>query len=139
MATEPGPTLTSAPHRAGQVASRRVLVVDDNVDAAELMARALVMMGHEAEVVVDGPSALSRAASFQPDVVLLDIGLPVMDGYEVARRLKREIPTAYIVAVTGYGQASDEERSREAGFDRHVVKPVELAVVRDIVMDARPA
>jgi PAS domain S-box-containing protein len=106
----------------------RVLIVDDNLDAAEMLAEALGAVGHEVSVAADGPSALEIAATAPPEVALLDIGLPVMDGYEVARRL-REIPGCQrtrLIALTGYGQESDRERSRKAGFAEHLVKPVDL-------------
>jgi signal transduction histidine kinase/CheY-like chemotaxis protein len=108
--------------------SVRVLIVDDNVDAAEMLGEALVALGHEVTVATDGPSALDIATRTPPEVALLDIGLPVMDGYEVARRL-RELPgcdRTRLIALTGYGQESDRERSRQAGFDEHLVKPVDL-------------
>jgi signal transduction histidine kinase/DNA-binding response OmpR family regulator len=108
--------------------TRRVLVVDDNRDAAESLALLLEVAGHATRVSHDGPTALTTAAEFQPDAVLLDIGLPGMDGYEVARRL-RAAPTtrrALLVALTGYGQIEDQRRAREAGFDHHLVKPADL-------------
>jgi signal transduction histidine kinase len=114
--------------RCGAVAGRRVLVVDDNEDAAELLASALEVMGHTTRVAHDGPEALKVAAEFDPDLALLDIGLPVMDGYELAHRLHddpglRRLP---LIAVTGYGQPSDRRRSAAAGFDAHLVKPVDI-------------
>jgi PAS domain S-box-containing protein len=104
---------------------RRVLVVDDNRDAAELLAEALRMEGYETQVAFDGPSALRLAAEFRPELAFLDIGLPVMDGYDLARRLRAmEQGPLVLVAVTGYGQPSDRARSTEAGFDEHLVKPI---------------
>jgi len=108
---------------------RRVLVVDDNVDAARLIAAALEAVGHETRAAFDGPAALSIAAGFQPDIVLLDLGLPLMDGFEVARQLQESsLPgsSPVLVAVTGYGQPSDRERTESAGFQAHVVKPVDV-------------
>ena len=105
---------------------RRVLVVDDNADAREALRFLLEDEGHEVRTAADGPEALAVAASFVPDVVLLDIGLPGMDGYEVARRL-RDLPqcrSVFIAAVSGYGQPEDRIRSQEAGFDEHLLKPV---------------
>ena len=113
------------PQAAG--AGRRVLVVDDNVDAAETLAELLEVLGHSAHAVHDGPAALQAARSRTPEVVLLDIGLPGMDGYEVARRLKAEHPALVLVALTGYGQDDDVRQCREAGFDHHRVKPVDVA------------
>jgi CheY-like chemotaxis protein len=108
--------------------SRRVLVVDDNGDAAESLALLLGVAGHQARVCHDGPSCLQVAAEFRPDAVLLDIGLPDMDGYEVARRLRAHPATerALLVALTGYGQIEDLRRAREAGFNHHFVKPADL-------------
>jgi signal transduction histidine kinase/ActR/RegA family two-component response regulator len=116
---------------------RRVLVVDDNVDAAELLGEVLEMDGHRVTVVHDGVAALERMGAEAPEVVFLDIGLPGMDGYEVARRIRERSDGTgpRLVAVTGYGQASDRQRSREAGFDAHLVKPVELERVRELVAD----
>ena len=119
-------------------APRRVLVVDDNVDGARLLARLLRSRGHHAELAHDGPAALAAAAAHAPDVVLLDIGLPGMDGFEVARRLReREGPNrALLVATTGYGREDDLRRSREAGFDHHMVKPLDPQALNDLL--ARP-
>ena len=106
----------------------RVLVVDDNEDAAEMLADSLSMLGHAIRVALDGPGALDAALEFHPDVALLDLGLPVMDGFEVAHRL-RSLPGAAgirLVAITGYGQEVDRARTRDAGFDEHLVKPVDL-------------
>jgi CheY-like chemotaxis protein len=106
---------------------RRVLIVDDNPDAAESAALLLGMLGHEVETAGDGPSALEAVRTFRPEVVLLDIGLPGMSGYDVARALRArpENRALSLVAVTGYGQDEDRRRSAEAGFDRHLVKPVD--------------
>lgn len=107
---------------------RRVLIVDDNADAANSLAFLLNMQGHEAEAVYGGKDALKRIESFRPDVGLLDIGLPEMDGYELARRLRSmsQLDGIRLVAVSGYGQAEDLQRTRAAGFDDHLVKPVDL-------------
>ncbi|MFO0581641.1 MAG: ATP-binding protein [Anaeromyxobacter sp.] len=123
-AQAPAPRHTPVP--AG---SRRVLVVEDNADAAETLVEVLKLLGHEARWAPDGPAALALAERFAPDVVLLDIGLPEMDGYEVARRLRASArgETLQIVAVSGYGQLEDQERARAAGFDLHLTKPVEPA------------
>ena len=115
------------PQRAGGF--RRVLVVDDNRDAAESLTVLLELWGHAVRIANDGPDALALAAEYRPDTVLLDIGLPGMDGYEVARRL-RELPgshSMFLVAVTGYGQDEDRRRAYETGFDHHLTKPVEPA------------
>jgi signal transduction histidine kinase len=111
--------------------AKKVLVVDDNVDAADSIALLLSIDGFNAQSVHGAVAALDTVDSFKPDVVLLDIGLPVMDGYEVARRLRRHIPIAQmrIVALSGYGQQTDRERAAEAGFDDYLVKPVEPTVL----------
>jgi signal transduction histidine kinase/ActR/RegA family two-component response regulator len=117
----------------------RVLAVDDNHDAAASLGRALEALGCSALVVHDGPSALASVAAFEPQLILLDIGLPGMDGYELARRLREAglHPSSRIVAITGYGQPSDRARSREAGFDDHVVKPVTLHNLRRVLAGHR--
>jgi CheY-like chemotaxis protein len=113
---------------------RRVLVVDDNRDAAHSLTMVLELDGHEVRVAHDGGAALELARDYRPEVVLLDIGLPGMDGYEVARRLRAEGPGGgLLVAMTGYGQEEDRRRTREAGFDVHLVKPVEPQVIRDLL------
>jgi signal transduction histidine kinase len=110
----------------------RVLVVDDNEDAAFLFSEALRKLGHKVDVAHDGPTALAVARERPPEIAFLDIGLPVMDGYELGRRLKElGIEAPKLVAVTGYGNSSDRVRSREAGFDLHLVKPVDLSAIQD--------
>lgn len=113
--------------------ARRILVVDDNEDAGELLADALGRLGHDVRVAVDGPSALLMVGTFVPDVALLDIGLPVMDGYELVRRLRALLPSGgtRFIALTGYGQGADRRRSEEAGFDLHLVKPVSLETLKN--------
>jgi len=110
---------------------RRVLIVDDNEDAANSLALLLKLGGHETASVYSAVDALQRAHVFRPDVVLLDIGLPGMDGYEVARQM-RELPglrDIRLIAVTGYGRSDDRLRARDAGFDDHLTKPVEYALL----------
>jgi CheY-like chemotaxis protein len=104
----------------------RVLVVDDNADAAETLARLLALVGWEARTAADGVQALHTVEAFAPDVALLDIGLPGMDGYELARRLRghANARSTLIVALTGYGRDPDRARALAAGFDEHLVKPV---------------
>ena len=117
---------------------QHILVVDDNVDAAESIADFLRELGYGIAIAHDGPSALSIAKTFRPDICLVDIGLPVMDGYELARRLRasRDLPEgARIIALTGYGQDADRQRSTEAGFDVHLVKPVSLDVLTRTVVN----
>jgi signal transduction histidine kinase/ActR/RegA family two-component response regulator len=113
----------------------RVLVVDDNTEIAEGLAATLAALGCETRVAFDGPSAITAADAFDPELALLDIGLPVMDGYELARRFRRAESTSAmrLVAVSGYGQKSDRQQSRKAGFDEHIVKPVGFDTIRDIL------
>lgn len=107
--------------------ARRILVVDDNADAADSLGVLLGIWGHEVEIAHNGVSALQLARKFEPELVFLDIGLPEMSGYEVARRLRQDarLATAKFVALSGYGTERDQLRSREAGFDLHLVKPVD--------------
>jgi CheY-like chemotaxis protein len=107
------------------------MIVDDNVDAADSLALLLGLEGHETVCVYSAAAALQRVTEFAPDVVLLDIGLPDTDGYEVARRL-HALPgcaTIKLIALTGYGQADDRERALAAGFEAHLVKPVDLGAL----------
>jgi PAS domain S-box-containing protein len=131
-----------APRSDAQPPRRRVLVVDDNVDAATSLAKLLTRFhGQDVRVAHDGPAALREAGDFRPDVVLLDIGMPGMDGCEVARRLRAQPETgrALLVALTGWGQESDRQRSREAGFDHHLVKPVDPDALRDLLAEPKAA
>ena len=107
---------------------KRVLVVDDNQDALAMLADALRAVGFDVRIAHDGPTALRQASAFAPDIAILDIGLPVMDGYELAERLRTAAAgrPVTLVAVTGYGQPADRRRARLAGFDAHLVKPVRL-------------
>jgi PAS domain S-box-containing protein len=133
-APEP-PAEALADRGAKPVLAKRVLVVDDNVDAATTLQLLLKSLGHETCVVYDGLQALRMAVEFRPDIVLLDIGMPGLDGYEVARRLralKRERPLR-IVAITGWGQDDARARSREAGFDLHLVKPVDPGMLTSVL------
>ncbi|HET9205977.1 MAG TPA: response regulator [Burkholderiaceae bacterium] len=118
------PLHTAAP--AARAQQRRVLVVDDNHDAADTLTLWLDVHGHTTRTVYGAEAALEAVAGFAPDVVLLDLGLPGMDGFEVARRIKRQHPSMRLVALSGYGQARDRERSAAAGFDAHAVKPVDM-------------
>ena len=130
----PEPPLAHAGHGASPEA-RRVLVVDDNADAAEMLAALLALDGHDVRTASTGPDALEVARDFSPQVAFLDIGLPGMDGYELAAGL-RAIPrlaTIMLVAVTGWGQDDDRERSKGAGIDHHLTKPVDAAAVRALV------
>jgi CheY-like chemotaxis protein len=112
-----------------------ILVVDDNVDALEMLTEALNLLGHDAHPAADAEAALALAGTLKPRLALLDIGLPLIDGYELGRRL-RALPglsAIKLVALTGYGQASDRERSRSAGFAAHLVKPVDLDAIDALV------
>jgi CheY-like chemotaxis protein len=108
--------------------TRRILVVDDNRDSADSLARLLELMGHETAIAYDGPSAVETADEYRPEVMLLDVGLPGLDGYEVARRIRAQEwgKSITLIAATGWGQPEDRRRSREAGFDHHLVKPIDL-------------
>jgi PAS domain S-box-containing protein len=120
--------------------ARRILVVDDNRDSAESLAILLRIVGNEVQIAHDGPSALEAAKAFRPAVVLLDIGLPGMDGHQVARKL-RETPEgkdAVLIAQTGWGQDEDRVRSTEAGFDAHLTKPLDLAVLQSVLAKLGP-
>lgn len=108
---------------------RRVLIVDDNIDAGEALAAALEMHGVETLTVTDGPQALLAARSFEPEIALLDIGLPVMDGYALGTALREQQQTVRLIAVTGYGADIDRQRSSDAAFETHLVKPVDIAVL----------
>jgi PAS domain S-box-containing protein len=113
-------------------AKRRILIVDDNENAAQMLGMLLKALGNDVRTVYDGLAALELAAKFQPDVVLLDIGMPKLDGYETARRIRRAPwgKRMILAALTGWGQEQDKRRTREAGFDHHFVKPVEPAVLQ---------
>jgi len=141
LAGEPaaGAGAPASPESPGEDEERRlrVLLVDDHEEAVKALGTLLELWGHEVRVALDGPSALDAAGELRPELVLLDIGLPEMDGWEVARRL-RQLPGAagaVLVALTGYGQRADRERSREAGFDHHLVKPVDPGVLRERLAD----
>lgn len=124
------PSVTHAPE-AEHPRSRHVLVVDDNRDAADSLCLLLQLHGHDVQAAYGAEEALALAARYPADLVLLDIGLPAMNGYEVARRLRSSGSCAHLVALTGYGQPEDVLRAREAGFDAHFVKPVDLQQLLD--------
>jgi CheY-like chemotaxis protein len=131
-------SVTPAPLTATM--ARRILVADDNRDALESLARLLELSGHEIHKAVDGVQALEAATRERPDLVLLDIGMPGMDGYEVARRIRAQPwgREATLIALTGWGQDTDRTRSREAGFDSHCVKPLDLQYLFTL-LDSLPA
>jgi CheY-like chemotaxis protein len=119
--------------RAGP--SLRVLVVDDNEDMVQTLTMLLRDSGHDVRTAYDGPTALEAAGDYRPNVVLLDIGLPGLDGYEVAKRIREQpaLQNAVLIAMTGYGQEKDRQRSQEAGFDHHLIKPADFAKVKQIL------
>lgn len=140
---KPTPASASSPRQEPASASNalRILVVDDNVDSASSLEILLRMMGHHVRSVHDGPEALTAAESFRPNVLLLDIGLPEMSGHEVARRIRQE-PWGHLmtlIAMTGWGQPEDKRHSEEAGFDHHLVKPVDPASLLRVLATLRPA
>ena len=123
------------PAEQSRGSGRRVLVVDDNVDAAEILAKGLTLLGHEVRVSFEGTDALAMAAVFRPDVAILDLGLPGLDGFEVARRLRTldGCESTRLIALTGYGQPEHKHQSSAAGFERHLVKPVELQELATVI------
>jgi len=120
--------------RSPKGAARRVLIVDDNRDAVDSLAELLRMIGHEVETAYDGRSAVDAASRFRPDIAVLDIGMPLVDGYAAARAIRGQPDGAHVllVAMTGWGQAEDKRRALEAGFDAHLVKPVSLEALLDV-------
>jgi len=115
----------------------RVLVVDDNVDSAEMLQVLLGAMGHHIELAHDGRSALALVATLHPQVVLLDIGLPDMDGYEVARQIRaRHAEPMRLIALTGWGQDEVRQKAREAGFDHHLIKPTDPEVLERLLTES---
>ncbi len=120
--------------------SLRILVVDDNADAALSLSLLLQLRGHRTEIAYDGQDALNAAASFRPELVFLDLGMPVMSGYEVARRLRTIAGLEHVlcVALTGWGSENDRLRSKDAGFDKHLTKPVELEDLERVISEFSP-
>jgi CheY-like chemotaxis protein len=126
------------PEHAAVWPRRRILIVDDNAVAADGLGKLLTLVyGQEIRVAYDGWTALDVAGSFQPELVLLDLGMSVMDGYEVARHLRDrpECATMRLIAVTGWGQEEDRRRSREMGFDLHLIKPLNTSVLQRLLAD----
>ena len=120
-------------------ASFKILVVDDNVDSAISMAMLLRMSGNDTRIAHDGEAALQMADGFRPDLILLDIGLPKLDGYEVARRIRAQEwgKPMHLIAVTGWGQDEDRRNTAAAGFDVHMVKPVNLESLEQLLLRLR--
>lgn len=131
------PRITPPHEMLSNTIARRVLVVDDNRDAAESLALLLKLSGHDTHIAHDGLEAVQKAAQLIPDIILLDIGLPKINGFEAARRIRGQSrgPGPVIVALTGWGQDADRQRSREAGFNAHIVKPVEPSVLANLLAE----
>jgi CheY-like chemotaxis protein/two-component sensor histidine kinase len=138
------PILVSQPHQKSKLSkiaepstqTSRILVVDDNIDGAETIAMTLRLSGYDVQVAYSGQAALSAVEEYQPNIVILDIGLPEMDGYEIARRLRQrpQLANMWLIAMTGYGTDSDRQRSKEAGFDHHLVKPVDPQKLEELLV-----
>jgi CheY-like chemotaxis protein len=120
---------------------RRILVVDDNETAANVLAMLLKALGNEVRTAFDGLTAIDLAEQFRPDIVLLDIGMPKLNGYETARRIRAQPwgRDMVLAALTGWGQEEDKRRTREAGFDHHFVKPVEPDVLQKLLAEHEPS
>jgi CheY-like chemotaxis protein len=143
VASSPTDGARSIGRASPSAAKRRVLVVDDNADALESLSRLVNLMGNDVRQAHDGLEAIDVARSFRPDIVLMDLGMPNLNGYEAARRMRQE-PWARdvsLVATTGWGQEEDRRRTAEAGFDRHLVKPIEITSLREVLgaMPTSPA
>jgi CheY-like chemotaxis protein len=139
-AGEPRPPAQETEAAALSPDRRRILVVDDNADSADSLGQLLTLLGHEVRTAYDGETGVAVATAFRPDVVLMDIGMPRLNGYDAARRIREEPwgGRVVLVALTGWGQDEDRRRSQEAGFDRHLVKPVEPEAVEALLADLRP-
>lgn len=120
---------------SGIRAVQRVLVIDDDPDGAEMVAEMLEVLGYQSKFALNGPSAIALAKVFLPQVILLDLSLPEMDGYEVAKQLRGEAVLAgvRIVAVTGWSGSEREKKARDAGFDHYLIKPIQLAALKPIL------
>lgn len=142
LVADPGARVADDPYATAAVPRQRILVVDDNGDSAESLGMLLELLGADVRIAGGGAAALDLFGEFDPEVVLLDIGMPEMDGYEVARRIRARDPQrrTAVVALTGWGQEEDRRRSREAGFDHHLVKPADLDALRALLtsIDRRP-
>jgi CheY-like chemotaxis protein/two-component sensor histidine kinase len=139
-AGEPQPP-AQASEEAAPPARRRILVVDDNADSADSLGKLLELLGHEVRTAYDGEAGVTAGAAFHPDVVLMDLGMPRLNGYDAARRIREEAwgKRAVLVALTGWGQEGDRRRSQEAGFDAHLVKPVDPADLAKVLAGPRAA
>ncbi len=132
-------TSSESPEVHGQLQARRVLVADDNEDSADMLATLIRTLGGDVRVALDGEEAVEAAISFRPEVAVLDIGMPKIDGYEAARRIRNQLGQngPKLIALTGWGQESDRRRARDAGFDAHLVKPFDLDVLRQLLVAAK--
>jgi CheY-like chemotaxis protein len=140
LAAGVGPVAQSAPADISEdPAGLAILVVDDNEDAGESLGQVLTLMGCDARVVRSGQDALNCLTTFQADVVLLDIGMPGMNGYETARAIRARFPHSAmsLIALTGWGQHDDRQRAREAGFDHHLTKPADIATLKELLVARR--
>jgi CheY-like chemotaxis protein len=117
---------------------RRVLIVEDNADAADTLREVLLVWDHEVEIARDGVEGIEKAHTFRPDLVLCDLGLPRLDGYEVAKAIRAspDLAGTYLVAVTGYASSADQRRAADAGFNRHLAKPVPMDVIEEVLATA---
>lgn len=131
---------TTAGASGGAAPGHRILLVDDSVDAALALSMLLEALGHEVRTEHDGPRALASLDDFKPDVVVLDIGLPGMNGFDVAREMRKRAATkdALLLALTGWGSDADRQRALDAGFDRHLTKPVTIADLEAALAAGRP-
>jgi PAS domain S-box-containing protein len=127
-----------APEQAPVLDARCILVVDDNHDAAESLSELLGTLGHHTRMAHSGPEALAAAVEFHPDLIFLDIGMPGLSGYEVARRLRKhpKVASAMLVALTGWGTEEDKKKARDAGFDEHVTKPIDIEAIETVLAKA---
>jgi CheY-like chemotaxis protein/anti-sigma regulatory factor (Ser/Thr protein kinase) len=134
-AVEPAAAASAAPAAASAPRAREILIVEDNADARETLRMLLEISGHNVETAGDGATGLEKALALQPEIALVDIGLPGLDGYEIARRIRasRGLRQPYLVAITGYGAPEDRQRALEAGFDIHVAKPVDAETLAAIL------
>jgi CheY-like chemotaxis protein len=132
--TELKPRSTIRPPQGG---TRRVLIIEDNLDAAQTLREVLELSNHAVEVARDGTEGLLKARIFEPDVVLCDLGLPMMDGYTVARQIRSDprLMSTFLVALSGYALQEDIDRSRAAGFDRHVAKPARVETIEKLLSE----
>ena len=135
LADPPDQPMPEVPARAAPHPTRRVLIIEDNLDSAETLSELLSVAGHEVETAHDGPAGFRKALSSRPDVVVCDIGLPGMSGYDVARAMRAEpsLAATLLVALTGYALPEDRQQALQAGFDHHLSKPVAFDELRSVL------